>query len=229
MYYKDTLKEPDAILWELRMGLLWHCLWVTKHISIFFNGYANKQHTALVAPIPTHFPRKYRSLQINNLPTLRPISNPTLNLNSAPPQPIAWQPLNNPKLCIYTYRWITLKRQSATRGPSHTLPHIHYNLYRRLEPRWNTQHYESGTSRHPCRLLDQLRHYDNWIKIFTDSQTSLHGIQNQLQRPCIPHNMPSPQTSHSGYSDHTPIDANLGLPTKHRKIEGHVNIKGNDY
>ncbi len=68
---------------------------------------------------------------------------------------------------------------------------------------------------------------DPWVGIFTDSQTSLHAIQNELHRP-----------SHMDYHHHKPLITEivnslqyrikLGLPTILRKIRGHTNIKGND-
>jgi len=66
-----------------------------------------------------------------------------------------------------------------------------------------------------------------WIGIFTDSQTSLHAIQNQLQRP-----------SRTTYHHHNPlltsiVDTNrykegLNLPIKLQNIRGHTNIRGNN-
>jgi hypothetical protein len=74
--------------------------------------------------------------------------------------------------------------------------------------------------------LDKYKH-DLWLGIFTDSQTSLHAIQNELQRP-----------SHTNYHHHKPLisaivdillyRAKLGLPTALHKIRGHTNIRGND-
>ena len=68
---------------------------------------------------------------------------------------------------------------------------------------------------------------DPWIGIFTDSQTSLHAIQNELQRP-----------SNTTYHHHKPPIAavvnllqyriSLGLPTILHKIRGHTKINGND-
>ncbi len=69
--------------------------------------------------------------------------------------------------------------------------------------------------------------HDPWLGIFTDSKTSLHAIQNELQRP-----------SHTTYHQHKPLiaaivdsllyRAELGLITILHKIKGHTNIKGND-
>ncbi len=74
--------------------------------------------------------------------------------------------------------------------------------------------------------LDKYKH-DPWLGIFTDSQTSLNAIQNELQRP-----------SHTKYHHHKPRIAaivefllyrsKLGLPTTLHKIRGHTNIRGND-
>ncbi len=68
---------------------------------------------------------------------------------------------------------------------------------------------------------------DQWLGIFTDSQTSLHALQNELQRP-----------SHTTYHHHKSLitaivdsllyRAELGLPTILHKIRGHTNIGGND-
>jgi hypothetical protein len=68
---------------------------------------------------------------------------------------------------------------------------------------------------------------DPWIGIFTDSQTSIHAIQNEVHRP-----------SHTAYHHHKPLISavvnslqcriRLGLPTTLHKIRGHTNIKGND-
>jgi hypothetical protein len=68
---------------------------------------------------------------------------------------------------------------------------------------------------------------DPWTGIFTDSQTSLHAIQNELQRP-----------SHTAYHHHKPLITAIvtslqyrispGLPTMLRKIRGHKNIRGID-
>ena len=69
--------------------------------------------------------------------------------------------------------------------------------------------------------------YDPWIGIFTDSQTSLHAIQNELHRP-----------SHTAHYHHKPLITaivnslqymiRLGLATILHKIRGHININGND-
>ncbi len=74
--------------------------------------------------------------------------------------------------------------------------------------------------------LDKYKH-DQWIGIFADSQTSLHAIQNELQRQ-----------SHTTYHHHKPLaiaivdyllyKAELGLPTTLHKIRGHTNIRGNE-
>jgi len=74
--------------------------------------------------------------------------------------------------------------------------------------------------------LDKYKN-DSWIGIFTDSQASLHAIQNQLQLP-----------SHTTYHHHKPLiaaivntlhyRASLCLPTQINKIRGHTNIRGND-
>jgi hypothetical protein len=68
---------------------------------------------------------------------------------------------------------------------------------------------------------------DTWLGIFTDSKTSLHAIQNELQRP-----------SHTKYHHHKPLlaaivdfllyRAKLGLPTILHKIRGYTDIRGND-
>jgi ribonuclease HI len=68
---------------------------------------------------------------------------------------------------------------------------------------------------------------DPWIGIFTDSQTSLHAIQNELHRP-----------SHTIYHHHKPLITaivkslqyriRLGLATILHKIRGHTQINGND-
>ncbi len=68
---------------------------------------------------------------------------------------------------------------------------------------------------------------DPWVGIFTDSQTSLHAIQNELLRP-----------SHTAYHHHKPLitaivnslqyKIRLGLPIILHKIRGHTNINGND-
>ncbi len=74
--------------------------------------------------------------------------------------------------------------------------------------------------------LDKYKN-DQWVGIFTESQTSLHAIQHQLQRP-----------SHTAYHHHKPLiaaivntihyRASLGLPTQLNKIRGHANIRGNE-
>ncbi len=68
---------------------------------------------------------------------------------------------------------------------------------------------------------------DQWLGIFTDSQTGLHAIQNDIQRP-----------SHTEYHHHKPLITaivtllqywmNLNLPIVLRKLRGHSNIRGND-
>ena len=68
---------------------------------------------------------------------------------------------------------------------------------------------------------------DLWIGIFTDSQTSLHAIHNELQRP-----------SHTAYHIHKSLIAaivislqyriKLDPPTILHKIRGHTNIRGID-
>jgi ribonuclease HI len=68
---------------------------------------------------------------------------------------------------------------------------------------------------------------DPWVGIFTDSQTSLHAIQNELHRP-----------SHIAYHHHKALITaivnslqdriRLGLATILHKIRGHPNINGND-
>jgi len=74
--------------------------------------------------------------------------------------------------------------------------------------------------------LDKYKN-DNWIGIFTDSQASLHAIQNQLQQP-----------SHATYHHHKSLVASifnilhyiasLCLPTKLNKMRGQNNIRCND-
>jgi hypothetical protein len=74
--------------------------------------------------------------------------------------------------------------------------------------------------------LDTYKDYP-WMGIFTDSQTSLHAIRNELQRP-----------SHIEYHHHKPLIAtiftllqyrmNRNLPTVLHKIRSHTNIRGND-
>ena len=68
---------------------------------------------------------------------------------------------------------------------------------------------------------------DPWVGIFTNSQTSLHAIQDELQRP-----------SHTAYHHHEPLITAIvnslqykirqDLPTRLHKIRGHTNIKGKD-
>jgi ribonuclease HI len=69
--------------------------------------------------------------------------------------------------------------------------------------------------------------HDPWLGIFTDSKTSLHAIQNELQKP-----------SHTTYHHHKPLIAaivdsllyiaELGFTTILHKIRGHTDIRGND-
>jgi hypothetical protein len=74
--------------------------------------------------------------------------------------------------------------------------------------------------------LDKYKN-DKWIGIFIDSQTGLHAIQNQLQRP-----------SRTAYHHHKPLliaiisliryREGLNLHTQLQTIRGHTNIRGND-
>jgi len=67
-----------------------------------------------------------------------------------------------------------------------------------------------------------------WIGIFTDSQTSIHATQSQLQRPShTTYQQPKPGIAAIVTALH--YRASLGLPTKLYKIRGHTNIRGDDF
>ena len=61
----------------------------------------------------------------------------------------------------------------------HTLPHIHHNLYRCLRPRGDS--HDHGAELIAIYVALNKNKNDKWVGIFTDSQTILRAIQNQLQ------------------------------------------------
>ncbi len=77
------------------------------------------------------------------------------------------------------------------------------------------------------RVALNVHKHDPWLGIFTDSKTSLHAIQNELQRP-----------SHTTYHHYKPLiaaivdsllyRAELGLTTILHKVRGHTNIRSNN-
>ncbi len=161
----------------------------------------------------------------HNLPFLPCYNNKTnTQPNPLPPQPTIWQPLYNSEEWTYTdgSHKDGKPRQGASviHFPTNTTTYI--DAYGQDE--LHTIMRAELVAIHVA--LDKYKN-DPWLGIFTDSQTSLHAIQNELQRP-----------SHTKYHHHKPLITSIldtllyragqGLPTVLHKIRGHTNIKGND-
>ena len=126
-----------------------------------------------------------------NLPLLRQIHNLTLAPTPTPLHRKIWKPLHNPSEWIY--RDGSLKTGKPRLGASviHSPTSITtYIDVSGLEEAHTIMRVEL------VGIYVALDRYNNdkWIGIFTYSQTSLHAIQNQLQRP-----------SHTAYHHHKPL------------------------
>ena len=155
-------------------------------------------------------------------------SQPSSNLIVAPnpilPYPTKWKPLHNPSEWIYTDG--SLKAGKPRLGASVIHSPTSTTTYIDASGQDETHTIMRAELVAIYVALDKYKD-DKWLGIFTDSQTSLHAIQNQLQRP-----------SHSAYHHHKPLLTaivtliryrdGLNLPTHLRKIRGHTNIRGND-
>jgi ribonuclease HI len=142
----------------------------------------------------------------------------------SPPQPIPWQPLHTPNKWIYTDDSIK-KGQPRIRAavihcPTNTTTYIDASGQDETHTITRAELVAIQVALNTCKD-------DPWIGIFTDSQTSLHAIQNDLHRP-----------SHTAYHHHKPLITvivssiqyriRLSLPTILHRIRGHTNIRGND-
>ena len=141
-------------------------------------------------------------------PILSLLYNPTLALYSTPPHPKSWHPLPISTTWIYT-KVPPPKWQTTTRGFSHTLPHIHRHLHRRLRARQNPYYYESWDGCHLCRLSQRhkwhlYRHFHRLVNKPT--------YNTKPATTTLPHNTSSPQPLNSRHSYHTPLSDKSRTP-----------------
>ena len=160
-----------------------------------------------------------------DLPNLPGPYNTTLTHPiTTPPQPIPWQPIHNPE--IWTYTDGSHKEGKPRLGASVIHSPTNTTTYIDASGQEETHTIMRAELAAIHVALDKYKN-DPWLGIFTDSKTSLHAIQHELQRP-----------SHTTYHHHKPLIAaivdsllyrsELGLTTILHKIRGHTNIKGND-
>jgi ribonuclease HI len=239
LYSNNTLQEPNATIRELLMGLQRgataaqglteaqrrHIIgqstdanimaWLIKQIQK-----GNTTQYKPNEPLPTNI-AKITNRDHKPPPSDNPIIPQT---TPPPPQPIRWQPLHKPKDWIYTDG--SLKKGQPRLGAA--VIHSPTNTTTYIDASGQDEtHTIMRAELVAIQVALSLYKDDPWIGIFTDSQTSLHAIQNELQRP-----------SNTTYHHHKPLiiaivnllqyRIGLGLPTKLHKIRGHTEINGND-
>jgi len=125
------------------------------------------------------------------IPLLRWIYNFTCAPNPTPPHPTIWQPRHNPTEWIYTDG--SLKTGKPQLGASIIQSPTFITTYIDASGQYETHTITRAELVAIYVALDKYEK-DNWIGIFTNLQTSLHAIQNQLQR-----------SSHTTYHHHNPL------------------------
>jgi ribonuclease HI len=238
-YHKNTLREPNASIKELLMGFQpgttaplglseadrCQILGQTPDLNILTWLITQATHTTqLRKPSPQNTLTQPSTTE-NNLPTLPRHYNTTHpQINTTPPQPIPWQPLHNPEKWTYTDG--SYKEGKPRLGASVIHSPTNTTTYIDASGQEET-HTIMRAELAAIHVALNVHKHDPWLGIFTDSKTSLHAIQNELQRP-----------SHTTYHHHKPLIAaivdslisrsELGLTTILHKIRGHTNIKGNE-
>ena len=189
--------------------------WLIKQIQI-----GNTTHETPNEPLPTNIAT---STDRHHKPP--PTNNPIIpQTTPPPPQPIPWQPLHKPNDWIYTDG--SLKKGQPRIGAA--VIHSPTNTTTYIDASGQDEtHTIMRAELVAIQVALSIYKDDPWIGIFTDSQTSLHAIQNELQRP-----------SNTSYHQHKPLITaivdllqyriSLGLPTTLHKIRGHTEINGND-
>jgi ribonuclease HI len=239
LYYKDTLLKPSATIKEHLMGFHEGTtaapgLSETDRCQIL--GQAPDINiltwllTQAVLTTQTHKPAPHAALTQpptieSSLPTLLGPDNTTYTpLNPTPPQPIPWQPLHNPE--AWTFTDGSYKDENPRQGASVIHSPTNTTTYIDASGQEETQTIMRAKLVAIYFALNKYKH-SQLLGIFTESQTSLHAIQNELQRP-----------SRTAYHHHKPLitaiidsllyRAELGLPTILHKIREHTNIRGNN-